>query len=413
MESLPGRAERHKMQIIGLIITVLMSLYAAHMQRQRGAAKAWGMGTGFLTVGVYLDSLFFLIIGHGAGGNAVLQKLLWPERMRDRIVWGIGLFVSKGILTAALLAAAAAREQEPDESPQGSAGDLQSGAESGWDYLDGLTVGINLFFLLLAAFDMNGYFTLRTQGRDGGMGAVLIRSLFLAILLSYYASLHLHRKKQRLKRERQEADARKHEAEIYLESVENHYQRTRELWHDLRNHISLLRLFLQEEKYEQMADYLRIFGEDAESLALPVKSGNTVVDALLADKTARAKRDGAAVELSLCDLSDLRLRPDEICGLLGNLLDNALEANRRAESGRFLAIECENRETYCYIRIRNADGGQPGNIKKDRKNQVGHGLGLRSAQRIAHGCGGELAVERGAGCFTAVVRLPRDRMISS
>lgn len=407
MEVLPERAERHKMQIIGLIITVLMSLCAAHMQRQRGAAKAWSMGTGFLTVGVYLDNLFFLIVGHGAEENAALQKILWTERVWDWIVWGIGLFVSKGILAAALLAAAAARDQEPGESLQGNAGDLRIRAESGWEYPDGLTVGINLFFLLLAAFDVKGYFALRTQGQDaGGMIPVLVRALFLAILLSYYASLHLHRKKQRLERERREADARKHEAEIYLESVENHYQRTRELWHDLRNHISLLRLFLQEGKYEQMADYLRIFGEDVESLALPVKCGNAVVDALLADKTARAKRDGAAVELSLCDLSNLRLRPDEICGLLGNLLDNALEANRRAESGRFLTIECENRETCCYIRIRNADGRQPGNIKKDRKNQVGHGLGLRSAQRIAHGCGGELAVERGTGCFTAVVRLP-------
>ncbi len=41
------------------------------------------------------------------------------------------------------------------------------------------------------------------------------------------------------------------------------------------------------------------------------------------------------------------------------------------------------------------------------RNQVGHGLGLRSMERIVHACGGELAVERTESRFTAVVRLPR------
>lgn len=401
------------MRIIGLGITIIMSLWAAGICRKSGAAGTMGsrgpvMGTGFFTAAFYLDAIFFRIMEHAAGGSAALP----PGGTGNRLLQGIGLLVSKGILAAALLAFAAAREEEknlPDTS-----GPEEKG---GWEYLDGLTVGVSLLFLLLAVLGEAVCARLQERETPGpgrnawqeeGVGAVLLQTLLLAVLLSYYVSLYLHRRKQRLRRQRAEEDARRREADIYLESVENHYQRTRELWHDLRNHISLLNLLLQEKKFDQMADYLRIFGEDAESLALPVKSGNTIVDALLADKTARAKRDGVTVELSLCDLSDLRLRPDEICGLLGNLLDNALEANRRAESGRFLAVECENREEYCYIRIRNATGSGPVNHKKDLRNQVGHGIGLRSAQRIAHGCGGELIVEQREGCFTAVVRLPSD-----
>lgn len=396
------------MRIIGLVITIIMSLCAARMYHKSGAAKlrrggSLVMGTGFFTVAFYLDAIFFRIMQHAAGDGT----LQW-NRAQDWVMQGIGLLVSKGILAAALLTLAAVRESEKNPPDMDAPEEREN-----WEYLDGLTVGSSLFFLLQAAWGEAACAAPRSGALPGiwqgnsEFDVVLMQTLFLAILLSYYVSLCLHKRKLRLRRQRAEEDARKREADIYLESVENHYQRTRELWHDLRNHISLLNLLLQEKKFGQMADYLRIFGEDVESLALPVKSGNTIVDALLADKTARAKRDGAAVELSLCDLSDLRLRPDEICGLLGNLLDNALEANRRAESGRFLAVECENREEYCYIRIRNATGDKPGSDKRDLRNQVGHGLGLRSAQRIAHGCGGELLVEHGEGCFTAVVRLPK------
>ena len=165
-----------------------------------------------------------------------------------------------------------------------------------------------------------------------------------------------------------------------------------------------------------MADYIRIFSDDVDSLTLPVKSGNLVVDSLLAEKAARAKKENVAVELSLCDLSGLNLKPNEICALIGNLLDNALEANRHvSEESRYLKVNCRDRDTCYYIQVENA-ASQPAkrldgvfqSAKSDRKNLVGHGLGLRSVERIVHECGGELAVDSVENRFTAVVRLPRD-----
>ena len=53
-------------------------------------------------------------------------------------------------------------------------------------------------------------------------------------------------------------------------------------------------------------------------------------------------------------------------------------------------------------------GGELVSRKRDRRNQVGHGLGLRSVERTVHGCGGDLAVESRGGQFTVAVRLPRE-----
>lgn len=54
-----------------------------------------------------------------------------------------------------------------------------------------------------------------------------------------------------------------------------------------------------------------------------------------------------------------------------------------------------------------AESAEPRSRKQDRRNQVGHGLGLRSVERTVHGCGGELAVESREGQFTVAVRLPK------
>lgn len=280
------------------------------------------------------------------------------------------------------------------------------GRKPGLDYMTGLTLGITLFFLALA---------LGSPGQQGSVENRFATVIFLLLsLVLFYASQIFYERKRRGERRQAEALDRKREADVYLENVENNYQRTRELWHDLKNHINLLNMLLSEQKYEQMAEYLKVFGEDVDSLTLPVKSGNIIVDALLEDKIARARKEGVEVSLSLCNLTGLFLKPDEICGLFGNLLDNALEANRQVQEAKLLEIDCrEQAETY-YIKVKNAaagkakeQGGVLQTTKADRQNRVGHGLGLRSVERIVHGCGGELVVDSREREFMVVVRLPR------
>lgn len=431
---------------ISLIITVVMTCFVFKSCRRASIAKRCVAGVGFFTVAYYLDLASMLIMeGLGADGTG-------------RIALGIlAVVVSKSIMLSGLILGKvilAGQRQEKDgtgtvnyragevsfgtgadsyragEVSFGTgaaghgAGTFSSGAEAprsetgieereagdgrkpGLDYMTGLALGITLFFLALA---------LGSPGQQGSVENRFATVIFLLLsLLLFYASQIFYERKRRGERRQAEALDRKREADVYLENVENNYQRTRELWHDLKNHINLLNMLLSEQKYEQMAEYLKVFGEDVDSLTLPVKSGNIIVDALLEDKIARARKEGVEVSLSLCNLTGLFLKPDEICGLFGNLLDNALEANRQVQEGKSLEIDCrEQGETY-YIKVKNAAAGrakEQGGIlqttKADRLNRVGHGLGLRSVERIVHGCGGELVVDSREREFTVVVRLPR------
>lgn len=398
------------MIIINIILTGLLVLCVVYRQKQYGAARACVAGTGFFAAAFYLDSIFRLIMGNAVSLAGNFSPGAVSPAKESLVLGGMtqlmGIFLSKSILGTVLIAA--------NTAGSGAGRPKAEAPYNGWQYLDGLTVCITVFFLIL------GFACLKSGGE--GDFSVALRLFFLfMLLLAYYISLLSHRKRQYAQRRLEEVETRERQEKLYLKNVEEQYQRTRELWHDLKNHISLLSLLLQEEKYERMADYLRIFGDDVDSLTLPVKSGNPVVDALLADKVARAKKEDIQVELSLCDLTGLSLKPDEICSLLGNLLDNALEANRQVAEGRFLSVECRKGTKGYYIKVQNAAAnsgnaglgttrGQKANMlqsrKSDRRNQVGHGLGIRSMERIVHANGGELAVERTESRFTAVVRLP-------
>lgn len=419
-------------ELISLIITIVMTFFVFKSCHCADMIKRCVAGVGFFTVAYYLD-LASMLIMEGLGTDGA-----------GRTVLGIlAVAVSKSIMLSGLILGkviVAGQRQEKDgtgtvgygagEVSFGTgtagygAGTVSSGAEAagfgagigekgpgdgrkpGLDYMTGLTLGITLFFLALA---------LGSPGHQGSVENRFATVVFLLLLLLlFYVSQIFYERKRQGERKKAEALDRKREADTYLENVENNYQRTRELWHDLKNHINLLNMLLSEQKYEQMAEYLKVFGEDVDSLTLPVKSGNIIVDALLEDKIARARKEGAEVSLSLCNLTGLRLKPDEICGLLGNLLDNALEANRQVREGKFVEIDCREQAESYYIRVRNRTAGkakEQGGVlqttKTDRLNRVGHGLGLRSVERIVHGCGGEFVVDSREREFTVVVRLPR------
>ena len=99
--------------------------------------------------------------------------------------------------------------------------------------------------------------------------------------------------------------------------MEQQYQRTRELWHDLKNHIKILEILAGEERFEELTDYLDSFQRDVERRMIPTKTGCAVVDALLGDKLYQAGKQGTKMSLQLCNLSEMRLQAIDLCVILG------------------------------------------------------------------------------------------------
>ncbi len=197
----------------------------------------------------------------------------------------------------------------------------------------------------------------------------------------------------------------------YFKNVDMQYQRTRELWHDLKNHIGVLEILAKEERLLELTDYLNSFKRDVEIRMIPTKTGCTPVDAILSDKVYQARRKEIDISIFICDLSDMTIPAFDMCAVLGNLLDNAMEAcGKLLEKGK-IVIRMKRQENFYFLTVINSalepvrQGNEFVSEKKGYENGVGHGLGLRSVERIAHQYGGSLVTDYENGEFKVVVRM--------
>lgn len=241
-------------------------------------------------------------------------------------------------------------------------------------------------------------------------------------LLIFFALLYLKRSRQRKKAGsgqgnpavRQQDEDRQAE---YLKNVDIQYQRTRELWHDLKNHIGVLEILAKEGRISEMTDYLNSFKQDVEIRMVPTRTGCTAVDALLSDKLYHARKREIEVSLQVCSFSEMSMSAVDLCAILGNLLDNAIEACEACKAcGGYsvksrITLRLKRQEDFYYLAVTNTalepvrEGEGFVSGKKGKENGVGHGLGLRSVERIAHQYGGSVATDYQEGEFKVVVRM--------
>lgn len=205
------------------------------------------------------------------------------------------------------------------------------------------------------------------------------------------------------KKRRQEADREKdregHDRAggkaLYLQTIEESYRKNRALMHDLNNHAVAMRALADSGKYEELVQYIDTFSRKVGENIFPVHSGSIVLDALLADKYHRASSREIPVlfeEVRYCAVTD----DEDLCIVLGNLLDNAIEENVScpdAEQRRiFLRIVSD--ENSLNIRVRNplfheltVKNGLPVSRKPDAEH---HGMGLKNVRRVCDKYGGTL-----------------------
>lgn len=190
-------------------------------------------------------------------------------------------------------------------------------------------------------------------------------------------------------------------AQALLENIRSRNQgeeSIRALRHDLNNHAVTLQLLLERQEIEEARDYLQRFQARISPPPRGFQTGNDLLDGLLCQKLLPAMEQGINVVTALDFRQGSFVSDFDLCTLMGNLLDNAIEAALQVEppEARFLRVSGGPTANYLLIRVENScplrtwtHGVLPATTKGDRTL---HGFGLRNVKWTVEQYGGRLTI---------------------
>lgn len=199
--------------------------------------------------------------------------------------------------------------------------------------------------------------------------------------------------------------------ETHYQEVENMYRQIRGWRHDYRNHIQMMKVLAENGDLDGIKAYLDELDTDLNTVDTVVKTGNAMADAILNSKISLAKSRNIAVQVDAHIPVKLSMSELDLCVILGNLFDNAIEASLALpEDQRRIRVYMDMKGTQLYISFTNRTAGKKlpkvGKIFKTTKG-AGHGFGLVRIDNIIERLDGYLSRNSEDGAFTTELLIPQ------
>ncbi len=179
----------------------------------------------------------------------------------------------------------------------------------------------------------------------------------------------------------------------YAETVRSQYQEMRSMRHDMKQHLVAVSSLQLVGKYDAAQKYISNISKHLEQIEMFMDVGNDFVNAILNSKLSIAKSKGIEV---LCNSSNEISGVDEhdLCSLIGNMLDNAIEAAEKAGSNAVVEVSILSDKYRIMITVSNsiANSVLYANSELDttKKEPYLHGFGIKSIKAIAEKYGGNV-----------------------
>ena len=271
------------------------------------------------------------------------------------------------------------------------------------------------FSLLLAAYpalflfiQLTGERALFPYGIPSGQSrSLLLFFLILCVSLLLLYMLTLNSTAQIVKRKQTEEELTF--ARQMISKQREHYNQTldymeqvRIIRHDFRHHIHAL-LYMDRE---QQIKYLKNLQKELETSEQKIFCENQAVNGLIREYAARAEKAGIAFAARLDLSAHIPIDDLTLCIVIGNLLENAIEASKKVTQGPFIRIQARMDGEHLLMLVENAYHGtiheKNGKILSSKKDG---GLGMLSIQRILNRPEDEFDIYFNNNTFTAMVRI--------
>ncbi len=196
------------------------------------------------------------------------------------------------------------------------------------------------------------------------------------------------------------------------QSLSRSYETNAKLFHDFRNHLGVIKNYLMKDKSAEALDYIEELTGGDSGLNTGVWTGDDTVDYLIGSKMDAAQKKGISFEAEVEFPRNTDLRSSDLCAVLANLLDNAIEASSKCKdpSGRKLRLVIRRIRQMLVIKVENTyeyepQGSGDGHFKSSKTDGGLHGWGIKSAEAAAQRYDGTVQSHFDGKLFTTVVTL--------
>lgn len=186
------------------------------------------------------------------------------------------------------------------------------------------------------------------------------------------------------------------------------YNEFRAIKHDNNNHMQIILSLAQQGNLTALCDYLSELSAEVEKN--DVKTGIASVDAIINVKIARAVAHDITVNVECLFPKEVHIATKNLCAVLFNMLDNAIEAcdkNQKAEN-KYISLSIKQKKSMLQIICQNPSESVPvrnGDVFRTSKKEGLHGIGLGQIKKIAKEHGGMFDAKYENGIFTVLLIL--------
>ena len=228
-------------------------------------------------------------------------------------------------------------------------------------------------------------------------------AFYFVFVLLYYSETQ---KQAGIQRERDMLDTQFRQAQTEFTSLRQMQQNAAAYRHDMRHHFALLQGLASKGQMEEIKEYLRTAQSDIDAIT-PIRfCENQTVNLILSAFATKAKQSGVqlTIDAKLPDL--LPFSDTELCSLLSNALENAIQASEHIPDSnkRIIQLRVYSKNNKLCIDIRNSYQLEPIFHKgMPVSKEQGHGFGTKSMVYIVEKHGGiyQFSVKDGWFIFQA------------
>lgn len=192
-----------------------------------------------------------------------------------------------------------------------------------------------------------------------------------------------------------------------FELMKTSLKSTKSFRHDMKNHLAVLKLLVGKNEHDEALKHIEQMTNVLITAKEYAQSGNIIIDSILNFKLQEAVQHGITVSLELNIPEQLNITSFDMSIILGNLLDNAINACSKLVEEKIIDIKIKYKRSRLIIKISNTYNGNlyfSGNeLTTSNSDKENHGIGIQNVKTALEKYNGELEFEQTENIFTAIL----------